>query len=232
MAICWNGGQAQQPAAPEADGRADWYAKANLLHGETQKHAARSGCVGFDQADKEHEKGDGQPVTEARLGVERLANARWHPRAGHDELSQAGVGGGQNTGQDARLPQRQLGKDQRGRQHPEQNGQWQANDHQTPWQLHLASQDAKVGMRGPIKEHDGIGDLGQDQPHWAFHVTPDLPGGNQKNQDAGKGKDQRYREDGPLEPSGEQAVYVHQQDEQDHSEHRDSPLQQALQLER
>ena len=73
-----------------------------------------------------------------------------------------------------------------------------------------------------FEEHDGIGDLGQDQRHLAFHVTPDQPGSHQHEHDSGHGKDQRYREDRPLEPLGQQTIHVHQHDEGDDSEHAPS----------
>ena len=92
-----------------ADPDADQCAVANLFAEETGEHRTCRGRVLLSNGkrDEHHQERNSEAVVEASLNIERLADFLWHSLAVHDHLTEAGIGRGEDGGQNARFRPRQ-----------------------------------------------------------------------------------------------------------------------------
>ena len=133
----------QQPGDHAAQG-----AVADLFH-EQRGRAAPAGDVGLGVGDRDRreQQGDADPVVEAALDVEALADALRHARLGDHGLPERRVGRRQHDREDHRLPNGQLAEDRGGGHGAQRDRERQADPEQPHRHVDRAAQRTEVDAR-------------------------------------------------------------------------------------
>jgi len=155
----WPRGAGRTPAASarQADATPHEDAIAELLDDEAGQARGLRGSRGTGERHEEQEERHGQPVVEAGLDVERLANLQRHARAVDDDLPQPGVGRRRDGGQDAGFPDGKLAEDHQRGQTAQQEREQHAGAEEPARQGPDVAQDLEIG---PAR-------VGEEQQHQA-----------------------------------------------------------------
>jgi hypothetical protein len=111
--------------------------------------------LGLGDGEEDDQQGHADPVIQAALDVEALADAGGEPPVADHRQPERGVGGGQDGGQSGRRPQVQLGEQGQPGQGAGHDGERQAQAQQPCRQRRLAPQRAQVDPGGVGEQDQG-----------------------------------------------------------------------------
>ena len=176
--------------------------------------------LGLRQGQEERQERHGQTIVEAGLDVEGLAQARGDTRVAHDRLAQGSVGGGEDGSHDSRLPEREVGEQQRRDGRSQRDGERHPYAEEAQRQSLVLAQGREVGARGIGEEHDREGDLAQQQ----HGVLVERELGNTKSRgtedDTRRDEHERRRKDRSFQPPRHEAEGEHHGGQHDEINHR------------
>ena len=177
---------------------------ADLLE-QQRRRAATAGDLGLDvgERDSREQQRHADPVVQAALDVQALADPRRDPRLGDDRLPERCVGRRQHDPEDHGLLDRQRAEDRRRRDGAESDGQRQADAEQPQRQSDVAAKLPQVDARGVAEEDQRERCLGQRSHRRtrAGHIDPVEHLGADQHADGDE--HHRRRDRRPRQPLGD-----------------------------